>query len=237
MKNRIHLVLLAVACMILGCRDEVAQRYEEIMNNVDAATKVAAERGWRPPLGEYRDTAYRLVSSIKDEQERRKAIEAWMDRLLEFDFSHLTYSHQYDVDYYIRYEYDKLINLLPGNGFNKPMNFEHRIKLLGWWRKQLNRFKPKHRRDKISDANNPEVDTWRSMYFGNIVCYEMALHDLEQDAINVVRYAAKDDTTKIRAMVEKYVGRQIRSSEQLYKDSQDKRHVEFTDTYNLYDMP
>jgi hypothetical protein len=109
-----------------------------------------------------------------------------------------------------------------------------------WWRRQLNRTRPWQvaGKEKIFVTPNLGDSERRTLYRIGATSYEFELHNLEKEAIDLKElYTTKEEAAKIRAMVEKYVGRQIRSSEQLYKDSQDKRHVEFTDTYNLYDMP
>ena len=58
--------------------------------------------------------------------------------------------------------------------------------------------------------------------------------NLEKEAIDLKElYTTKEEAAKIRAMVEKFLGRPIRPREELEKDFTDTHHVEFTDTYDL----
>ena len=234
MKNRIHLVLLAVACVILGCRDEVARHRAEIFKNADAALNQIVEKGPQSNPETYLQVADRLIDAISSATARREVIEAWMEQLLSFDFSRLNFDRQYRVDCYIRMKYRSL--LLDKLAVNrcKPEYFAYQIRLMEWWRNQLNRLRPGQRTGKMSDMANLDAAERRGLYRIGATSYEFELHRLEKEVIDLKEpHTTKDETAKIRAMVEKFLGRPIRPREELGKDFNDTHHVEFTDTYNL----
>lgn len=230
------MLALALACAIAGCRDEVAQRRTEIMQNADAALNHILEKGPKADPVKYLQEADRLIGAIPDAAERREVIEMWMDRLLSFDFSRLNFDRWCRVDMYIRTRY---INLLFGGlaaRRSKPEYFAYRIKLMEWWRRQLNRIRPWQvaGNEKIFEMPNLGDSERRTLYRVGATSYEFELHNLEKEAIDLNElYTTKEEAAKIRAMVEKFLGRPIRPREELEKDFNDTHHVEFTDTYNL----
>ena len=236
MRNQVGILALAIACAIVGCRDEVARRRAEIMENADAALNHILEKGPKADPGKYLQEADRLIGAIPDAAERREVIEIWMDRLLSFDFSRLNFDRWYRVDMYIRTRY---INLLFGGlaaRRSTPEYFAYRIKLMEWWRRQLNRIRPwqGEGKEKIFETPNLGDSERRTLYRVGATSYEFELHNLEKEAIDLNElYTTKEEAARIRAMVEKFLGRPIRPREELEKDFTDAHHVEFTDTYNL----
>ena len=236
MRNQVGILALAIACAIVGCRDEVARRRAEIMENADAALNHILEKGPKADPGKYLQEADRLIGAIPDAAERREVIEIWMDRLLSFDFSRLNFDRWYRVDMYIRTRY---INLLFGGlaaRRSTPEYFAYRIKLMEWWRRQLNRIRPwqVEGKEKIFETPNLGDSERRTLYRVGATSYEFELHNLEKEAIDLKElYTTKEEAAKIRAMVEKFLGRPIRPREELEKDFTDTHHVEFTDTYDL----
>ena len=230
------MLMLAIACAIVGCRDEVARRRAEIMKNADAALNHILEKGPKADPGKYLQEADRLIGAIPDAAERREVIEMWMDRLLSFDFSGLSFDRWCRVDMYIRTRY---INLLFGGlaaRRSKPEYFAYRIKLMEWWRRQLNRIRPwqVEGKEKIFETPNLGVNGRRVLYRAGATSYEFERHNLEKEAIDLKEVSTtKDEAARIRAMLEKFLGRPIRPREELEKDFTDTHHVEFTDTYNL----
>ena len=234
MKRGIHLLAFVTICAVSGCRDGAAQRRVEIMKNADAALNEIVGNGPKADPEKYLQAAGRSIDAISDAAERREVIEMWMDRLLSFDFSRLNFDRWYRADIYIRTVYVKLLfNRLAINQL-KPEHFEYRIKLMEWWRSQLNRLRPGHRAEDMSDMANLEAGGRKALYRAGATSYEFELHRLEKEVIDLKEpYTTKDEAAEIRAMVEKFLGRPIRPREELGKDFNDTHHVEFTDTYNL----
>ena len=236
MKHKVEMFALAIVCAIVGCRDEFAQRRAEIMKNADAALNHILEKGSKADPGKYLQEADRLIDSIPDEAERREVIEMWMDRLISFDFPRLNFDRWYRVDIYIRTLYVKLLLDRLVINRSKPEYFEYRIKLMSWWRNQLNRIRPWQvaGKEKIFETPNLGASERRTLYRVGATSYEFELHNLEKEAIDLNElYTTKEEAARIRAMVEKFLGRPIRPREELEKDFTDAHHVEFTDTYNL----
>ena len=218
------------------CRDEVARQSAEIMENADAALNHILEKGPKADPGKYLQEADRLIDAISDASERRKVVEMWMDRLLSFDFSRLNFDRWYSTDIYIRTIYVKLLFDRLAVKRSKPEHFEYRIKLMRWWRSQLNRLRPwqVEGKEKIFETPSLGAKERRSLYRAGATSYEFELHNLEKEAIDLNElYTTKEEAAKIRAMVEKFLGRPIRPREELEKDFTDTHHVEFTDTYDL----
>ena len=234
MKHKAGMVVLAIVCAIVGCRDEVAGRRAEIMKNADAALNHILEKGSKADPEKYLQEADRLIDAIPDAAERREVVEMWMDRLLSFDFSRLNFERWYRADIYIRTMYVKLLFDRLVIKRSKPECFEHRIKLMRWWRSQLNRLRSGNSTEKTSDMTNLNPEERKSLYRAGATSYEFELHRLEKEVIDLKElYTTKDEAARIRAMVEKFLGRPIRPRDELEKDFNDMHHVEFTDTYNL----
>ena len=234
MKRYINLLAFVVICAVAGCYDEVAQRRAEILKNADAALNQIVEKGPQSNPETYLQVADCLIDSISDATARREVIEAWMEQLLSFDFSRLNLDRQYRVDCYIRMKYRSLLLDKLAVSRCKPEYFAYQIRLMERWRNQLNRFRLGQETGKTSDMANLDAVERRGLYRAGATSYEFELYHLEKEVIDLKEpHTTRDETAKIRAMVEKFLGRPIRPREELEKDFNDTHHVEFTDTNNL----
>ena len=106
------------------------------------------------------------------------------------------------------------------------------LKSLAWQKKQIDRVRPKRRlsREELYDpARAAELDGWRSVYYGGIRNYEAQLCELEGIFYAKRRRMGDDLWFEIKAKIEKFLGRPIRTLSQAQNDHRARRPVVFTD--------
>ena len=89
----------------------------------------------------------------------------------------------------------------------------------------------------VSPEEEEERSYWQEIHYGGIVNYEAELSVVETDYSHQARDMSKETSDRVKAMIENFLGRPIRTKEQLKADFKAKRNVEFLEKEDLHAAP
>ena len=164
--------------------------------------------------------------------------DALRDSLLSVDFSGLSYREQSKIFRKIKdlVDYNALFGLFYQGVLPRDLwvgkEIETELKSLAWQRAVLTRLRPRRKLvKKLSPADDEkacdEWDAWWYMYYDGIQAYEGLMRHVEGMFPYRMRGLPPETVDRIRKSVEDYIGRPIRTTEQLHEDHMRKRPVEF----------
>lgn len=174
------------------------------------------------------------IRSLPDLDDQRACWRYFVDRLQSIRLAHLSFQRQAKVFPYICRDFDELSiwNIHEGERELWINTYDVAMKSLAWQKKQIDRVRPKRRlsRDEPYDpVREAELDGWRSVYYGGIRNYEAQLRELEGIFYGNRRRIGDDLWFEIKAKIEKFLGRPIRTLSQVQRDHRARRPVVFTD--------
>ena len=192
----------------------------------------------------------RAVAEVTNLSERVAVLDQLTDRLFALDFSGLNYRTQSRALHVIKLlvEGDVLLKMSPQfplDGEYRDRHFEWeydmRLKYLAWCKAQIVRTSPKNR---LKDPNVPlgeeqeeEMKCWRSIHYSGIEDYESAIRNMETLFPYQKRQISEEVWNRIKGKIENYLGRPIRTKQQLKDDFKAKRNVEFLEKEDLHAAP
>ena len=178
------------------------------------------------------------LSSITNDDIKLEFISKLTDSILSLDVSGLSYRDQNNAMISIEQIMgDVVFSNLPsryktGLDVYFERYYDYKLRLLEWKRNQIKRTAPKNRiknPDLVSDEREyNERQWWRLIHYNGILCYESDLRMLEGESQLYMRRISKESADRIRAKIENYLGRPLRTLDQLKADGKAKRRVEFT---------
>ena len=187
------------------------------------------------------------LAAITNDNERLDLADKLTDCVLSLDVSGLSYHDQNNALISIERIMENVVmpNLLSrskvGLDAFYELEFDYKLRLMAWRRNQIRRTAPKHRianPDVIRDeAEDEERQWWREIHYHGIPVYEMHLRMLEGTAQLYGRRISSESADRIRSKIENYLGRPLRTLDQLKADGKRKRCVEFTEKYDSYAAP
>lgn len=254
MKTKIFIVVMSVSCFF-GCDSKIEHPAKlNVVSSDPSSTAttdmVAVKESIRlmcDTLGKQGESEefYRQMGDFLRSAEKTSDVaaivlvhDALRDSLLSVDFSGLSYKEQARVFRKIQdlVYGNKLFGLLHHAVIPRDLWVEKEIetglKSLAWQRATLKRLRPRRRlAKKLSPAEDEkaceEWDAWRCMYYDGIQAYEGLMRHIEKLCHDGMRGLQPELADQIRKSVEEYIGRPIRTAEQLRKDHILKRPVEF----------
>lgn len=194
---------------------------------------------------------YNSLTSVTDATIAVMLCDARLDALFEVDFSHFPYKEQARIDELIRRNVDQAFGYLKGVKLPRDewyelcfkKDIEYEIKYLKWKRLRIKRLRPRKRLQKEptpaevgEDAYN-EWLIWRDLYYDGMNEYEYRLRNIEQMLPHRARGVSSNTVARVKAMVEEYIGRPIRTETQCREDSRLKRHVEYFEKKDPHAAP
>ena len=251
MKANIVVAIISTSCLF-GCdsKSELAAKYNAAppapespvsTNIVDIKRDIrlmCEELENAGESDEYCRLVRKVVASATNAPTASAAVEicdVWAHSLFAADFSALSYRKQAKVASGIRNIVDGFYLLIhakkPSRDLLIAKEFEYKIKCLEWMRGQIRRLRPQHRVENPNVVLDIEADeertAWQGMYYGGMSKYEWLMLHVEQFCHDRMRGLQPETVDRIRKSVEDYIGRPIRTTEQLRKDHMLKRPVEF----------
>ena len=179
----------------------------------------------------------RSATKVSDVATMIQVHDALRESLFDVDFSGLSYREQAKVFRKIQdlVRHNELLRMLNQNVLPRDLWVEKEVetdlKSLAWLRTVIKRLRPRHRVENpnvVLDIEAEEERTaWQGMYYVGMSKYEWLMLHVEQFCHDRMRGLQPETVDRIRKSVEDYIGRPIRTTEQLRKDHMLKRPVEF----------
>ena len=187
------------------------------------------------------------IAAVTNDAARLQLVDRLSACVLALDVSRLSYQHQYNA---LRSIEDVMGNVVFGNlpsrykiGLDAYFEryYDYKLRLMEWRRDQIRRTAPKHRIKNpnviLDEAEDEERQWWRAIHYHGIPVYEMHLRMLEGESQLYMRRISKESADRIRAKIENYLGRPLRTLDQLKADGKAKRRVEFTEPDDPHAAP
>ena len=250
------IIVVSATLIALGCSEErdvavseeicVATGPSEIVAQMSRMTNEIFEvKKLKGFLDERRVAA--SLAAVTNDDVRLELVEKLADCVLSLDLSRLSYRDQHNAMISIKDIMSKVVvgnfparNIIGLDAFYE-LKFGYKLRLMEWWREQIKRTTPKHRIEKpyvvLDEAEEDERDWWRLIHFHGMVCYEMSLAGLEQEFLCLSPRLSPEAAERIKVEIENFLGRPIRTKQQLKDDFKAKRHVEFTEKEDPHAAP
>ena len=188
------------------------------------------------------------VHAITNDSERLELIDQLADCVMSVDVSSFDYHKQFNSLFGIKCVMeDIVIRELPGwwdHGYDEYYEkyyYKYKLRYLAWQRAQIKRTSPKHRIENpylIKDwAEEEERSYWRQIHYSGIVNYEAELKAIEASFPFQARRMSKESAEKVKKMIEDYLGRPMRTKEQIREDHMNHRNVEFLEKEDPHAAP
>ena len=188
------------------------------------------------------------VHAITNDSERLELLDQLADCVMSVDVSSFDYHKQFNSLFSIKSVMEDVVLLeLPGwwdHGYDEYYEkyyYKYKLRYLAWQRAQIKRTSPKHRIENpylITDwAEEEERSYWRQIHYSGIVNYEAQLNVIETDYPHQARDMSKETADRVKSMIEDFLGRPIRTKEQLRADFKAKRNVEFLEKEDPHAAP
>ena len=187
------------------------------------------------------------LAAITNDNERIDLASKLTDCVLSLDLSQLSYQNQVNAMISIENIIRRVVmDNLPGRyqmglDASYELDFDFRLRLMDWRRRQIRRTVPKHRIEHpyviLDEAEDEERQWWRQIHFHGMVCYEGELRTLETDYQYISPRLSPEAAERIKVKIENYLGRPIRTKQQLKDDFKAKRNVEFTEPDDPHAAP
>ena len=229
-----------------GQEEKILATPEEIVSQMHQMTNDVFGIKQREGRLDFRNVS-KSISAITNDETRLELLDKLSDCVLSFDVSSLSYYHQNNALYSIE---DIMKNVVFGNfpgryqmGLDAyyELYYDYKLRLMEWRRRQIRRTAPKHRIEHpyviLDEAEDEERQWWRQIHFHGMVCYEGDLRMLEGESQLYMRRISKESADRIRAKIENYLGRPLRTLDQLKADGKSKRRVEFTEPDDPHAAP
>ena len=180
-----------------------------------------------------------VIKSISNKTERIAYYKRWMDGLMALDISDVGYHHQCNAIRNMRDLVDHNISYgLLTAGFSLEKVWNEKIRMLAWQRKQLERLKPagplpkgikwKGGWEVLDRKVYNEHREWRTCYRSAALGYEYQVQRMEGRQFNFeTRNSSEEEKNAIRRNLRKFLGRPIRSEQELLRDFKERRAMEF----------
>jgi len=172
-----------------------------------------------------------LINRLKSVEERQVCTRYFIERLFSLQLDHLSYWRQARVVDFSRRTIKEAQASLPRDDAGWEERYDLELKLLDWRKAHIERVKQmKPAKPRLDNTHDEQEDSgWRLIYYGGIETYEAALRDLELLFPYQKRQMSEETWNRIKAKLEAYLGRPIRTREQLRADHKANRNVVFTD--------
>lgn len=227
------------AALLLGCGqdpDDPGVRSEAIPARVrqvqkELANVIQAFGSESDPLPEDR-AVLRAVETLPNEDFRQRCRDGFVSKAFSVSIGQLPYGRQAQVISSLLRTITALSNSTPRTDEGWRAAYAMEIKKFDWWRAQILRVGAN--RDRVGDAEGLESSSsaserraWRRIYYGGMEDFEAQLNDLECLFQVRKRQMSEEEWNSIKTKMETWLGRPLRSSEQLKRDCKERRRVVF----------
>ena len=227
-----RLFALAFLClMIFGCKKETASEVtpEFVRRGLDRICKVyESELSGKSPCDM---DGVSQINRLKSPKERLACTRYFVDRLLSLKIDHLSYWRQSDVIDFTKHTIMDVWRNLPNDDAGWEKRYDLELRLLEWRKRHVERVKGKKPATPAPGDLDAEweMSGWQLIYDGGITEYEWSLRNLETMFPYLTRQMSEAARNRIKMKIEAYLGRPMRTLEQLRADHKTKRHVVFVD--------
>ena len=173
-----------------------------------------------------------LIRSLDQKSDQLACCRYFIDRIFALKLDGLSYQRQEWVISLVRYNFGRLASIAAGGERKWIDSYDVTIKMYVWWKSQIMRIRPRHRRDKDEPRTfdlerDKELEAWRWIYYDGIQDFENMIGCEEYAFNRRKQMIPEDDWMEIKAMFEKALGRPLRSEERSRSDYRSKIWVDF----------
>lgn len=253
------LSLLAFTALIAGCwkggPDGVTacpsgSSSRQVIAQVDEMGKQLMTINDCPARFPILEEVQRAVCEVTNLSERVAVLDQLTERLFALDFSGLDYRTQSRALHVIKQLVEdgvlrKMSPRFPLDGEYYDRHFEWKydmqLKYLAWCKAQIVRTAPKNRlkdpNAPLSEEQDEELKCWRTVHYSGIGNYESAIRSMEMLFPCQRRQMSEETWNRIKGKIEVFLGRSIRTKQQLREDHKNHRNVEFPETEDPCALP
>lgn len=227
------LMVFATLTAIVGCeRDKTAVVRRELHRLADAYE--SADRR----LPDYR-AGVRLIDQLQTEEQRRECRNEFVGRLFSADLGGLPLERQARaIDAVLRVS-EMIADAVPHDGDGWTVAYEICMKRFDWWKSQILRVKSEAGRTRtVADSGCPVSDADKNALYrichAGVEDFEAQLNDMECLFLVRKKQMPEEEWNLIKGKMEAWLGRPLRSREQLKSDCKERRRVVFPVEPNDY---
>ena len=228
--------IIAVACVLLfaGCgkrdvaspadADAVAERLQEIVKRLTSDD---------PSVSGYDDITMEMFRVLKHADLKSKRLSEFTDAILSVRIDGLPYRKQTRIIGLVRNYIESASMRCSRDELSWELRYDIDLRLLSWERDQILRVQPFARKNNngmvvITDlAKEDEQCCCDSIYHSGIRNYESRVASLESFFWVNRKHMTEAEEMRIRERIEKYLGRRVRTEDQIREDRSKNRYVEF----------
>ena len=175
-----------------------------------------------------------LIRSLDQKSDQLACCRYFIDRIFALKLDGLSYQRQEWVISLVRHNFSRLASIAAGGDRKWIDSYDVTIKMYVWWKSQIMRIRPRHRRDKDEPRTfdlerDKELEAWRWIYYDGIQDFENMIGCEEYAFNRRKQMIPEDDWMEIKVMFEKALGRPLRSEERSRSDYRAKIWVDFPD--------
>lgn len=240
MKMMLMANALSVA-LLLGCEREQndlgvqpKETPEQVLRVQKELANVARAYGSETePLPEER-AVLRFIETLPNEDLRQRCRDDFVSLAVSSSIERLSYGRQAKVISSLLRTITALSNSMPRTDAGWQSAYGMEMKKFDWWRAQILRVGASQERIDVAENGKPllpesERRVWRQIYYGGMEDFEAQLNDLECLFYVKKKQMTEGEWNVIKAKMETWLGRPLRSREQLKRDCKERRRVIFPD--------
>lgn len=238
----------ALSMALLGCEKgnvAVVDGEDGVVTNATTVTVASVKMGLDEIIEIYESEYDRrprpnmdfmdLIRSLEKKSDQVACSRYFMERVFALKLDGLSYRHQAWVINLLEHTLEDVASIATDADEKWVNHYAGEIKRYVWWKSQILRVRPRHRRAKdeprtISDiGRDKEVSAWQSIYYGGIKDFENTISCMEFRLERTRQLMKEEEWTFITNLFEKSLGRPVREGTRALSDYRAKIWVDFPD--------
>jgi hypothetical protein len=239
------IIVCALAVALLGCeKGNVAaiDGKNGVVTNATVATVASVKKGLDEIIEIYESEYDRrprpnmdcvgLIRSLEKKSDQVTCYRYFMDRVFALKLDGLSYRQQSWVISLLEHTLDDVASIAADTDESWVCYYDVVIKRYVWWKTQILRVRPRHRRAKdeprtFDIERDKEFYAWQSIYYGGIKDFENTISCMEFGLERTRQLMKEEEWTIITNLFEKSLGRPLRTEKQAMSDFKAKIWVDF----------
>jgi hypothetical protein len=241
------IVVCVLAMVLLGCEKEnvaVIDGKDGAVTNATKATVASVKKGLDEIIEIYESEYDRrsrpnmdcvgLIRSLEKVTDQVTCYRYFMDRVFALKLDGLSYRQQSWVISLLEHTLDDVASIAADTDESWVSYYDVVIKRYVWWKAQILRVRPRHRREKneprtFDIERDREFYAWQSIYYGGIKDFENTISCMEFRLERTRQLMNEGEWTCITNLFEKSLGRPVRDGKRALSDYTARIWVDFPD--------
>lgn len=178
--------------------------------------------------------ALRVIETLPNEDLRKRCRDDFVSLAVSSSIERLSYGRQAKVISSLLRTITALSDSAPRTDEGWRAAYDMEMKKFDWWRAQILRVGANQGCIDVAEngkslLSESERRAWRQIYYGGMEDFEAQLNDLECLFYVKKKQMTEEEWNVIKAKMETWLGRPLRSREQLKRDCKERRRVIFPD--------